>query len=175
MPDALIRPEIAGDCDAIREVVRLAFKGDAEPTLVDAIRVSRDYIPGLAFVATVGADIVGHVMVSHAELHNDGAVHEIAILAPLAVHPDRQGRGIGGDLVRAVVARADALGEPLIVLEGSPLYYPRFGFRPAAELGITLPLPDWAPPEAAMALPLAAYRSELRGAVVYPKAFDLVE
>ncbi len=173
--DAPERPETADDYDAIDDVVSGAFPSDAEARLVRGIRASREYIPALALVANVDGAVVGHVMVSHAELHHDGIVHEIAILAPLAVRREHQGRGIGGELVREVLARADALAEPLIVLEGSPLYYPRFGFRPASELGITMPLPDWAPPEAAMAIPLAAYRTELRGAVVYPKAFDLVE
>lgn len=171
----MVRPETEADYDAIYEVVQLAFNRDVEAKLVREIRSSREYVPELELVVISDGHVIGHVMVSHAQLHRDGARHDVAILAPLAVHPDRQGLGVGSRLVREVVARADALGEPLVVLEGSPQYYPRFGFRPAVEFGITLPLPDWAPPEAAMAIPLTAYVPELRGRVVYPKAFDSVE
>ena len=82
-----------------------------------------------------------------------------------------QGRGIGSALVRAGVAAAERLGEPLVVLEGSPRYYPRFGFHDCREFGISITLPDWAPPEAGMAYPLPGYHPGLRGRVEYPPAF----
>ena len=72
------------------------------------------------------------------------------------------------------MARADALGEPLVVLEGSPRYYPRFGFLPAVDHGISIDLPSWAPPEAAMVRRLAAYSPEVRGHVDYPPHFAAV-
>jgi putative acetyltransferase len=172
MTDVLVRPEREADFDAISEVVRLAFRSHVEERIVRDIRASDYYIPGLALVATVDDRVVGHVMVSHTDLEADGVRQRIAMLSPLAVHPAEQGNGIGGRLVRAVIDRADEFGEPLIVLEGSPLYYPRFGFRYSVPEGIIIHLPDWAPPEAAMMIPLTAYRPELRGTVVYPPAFD---
>jgi putative acetyltransferase len=170
--DVLIRAERDGDFEAINEVVRLAFRSHVEGRIVRDIRASENYIPELALVAVADDEIVGHVMVSHTELDNEGVRRRIAMLSPLAVHPGRQGEGIGGRLVRSVIERADARGEPLIVLEGSPLYYPRFGFRYSVPEGIIIHLPDWAPPEAAMMIPLTAYRPGLRGTVVYPPAFD---
>ena len=80
--------------------------------------------------------------------------------------------GIGAALVRSVTDLADRRGEPLVVLEGDPRYYSRFGFEPAATHGITLPLPDWAPTEAAQVLRLGHDDPRLRGTVVYPEAFD---
>jgi putative acetyltransferase len=171
-PDVAIRAESEPDFDAIGEVVRLAFRSHVEGRIVRDIRASDYYIPELALVAVVDNEVVGHVMVSHTDLDTDGVRQRIAMLSPLAVHPGHQGEGIGGRLVREVVERADARGEPLIVLEGSPLYYPRFGFRPSVPEGIIINLPDWAPEEAAMMIPLASYRPELRGTVVYPPAFD---
>ncbi len=85
--------------------------------------------------------------------------------------PDQQGTGIGAALVRAVAERVDAAEEPLLVLEGSPAYYGRLGFEPAAAHGITITLPDWAPPEAAQVLRLHASDPTMRGHVVYPPAF----
>ena len=172
MTDVLVRPEREADFDAISEVVRLAFRSHVEERIVRDIRASDYYIPGLALVATVDNRVVGHVMVSHTDLEADGVRQRIAMLSPLAVHPAEQGKGIGGRLVRDVIDRADDFGEPLIVLEGSPLYYPRFGFRYSVPEGIVIHLPDWAPPEAAMMIPLTAYRPALRGTVVYPPAFD---
>ncbi len=172
MSEVLVRPEREPDFEAISEVVRLAFRSHVEERIVRDIRASDYYIPGLALVATVDDRVVGHVMVSHTDLEADGVRQRIAMLSPLAVHPAEQGKGIGGRLVRDVIDRADEFGEPLIVLEGSPLYYPRFGFRYSVPEGIVIHLPDWAPPEAAMMIPLTAYRPELRGTVVYPPAFD---
>jgi putative acetyltransferase len=171
-PEVSVRAECEADFETIGEVVRLAFRSHVEGRIVRDIRASDYYIPELALVAVADDEIVGHVMVSHTDLDTEGARQRIAMLSPLAVHPARQGEGIGGRLVRAVIERADARGEPLIVLEGSPLYYPRFGFRHSVPEGIIINLPDWAPPEAAMMIPLRAYRSELRGTVVYPPAFD---
>jgi putative acetyltransferase len=172
MTGVVVRPERAADFDAIGEVVRRAFGSEVEERLVVDIRASDYYIPELALVATIGERVVGHVMVSYTDLDTEGGRARIPMLSPLAVHPDRQGEGIGGRLVRDVIERTDARGEPLIVLEGSPLYYPRFGFRYSVPEGIVIHLPDWAPPEAAMMIPLAAYRPDLRGTVVYPPAFD---
>ena len=141
MTDVLVRPEREADFDAISEVVRLAFRSHVEERIVRDIRASDYYIPGLALVATVDNRVVGHVMVSHTDLEADGVRQRIAMLSPLAVHPAEQGKGIGGRLVRDVIDRADDFGEPLIVLEGSPLYYPRFGFRYSVPEGIVIHLP----------------------------------
>ncbi len=62
----------------------------------------------------------------------------------------------------------------MIVLEGSPWYYPRFGFEYAVPLGITINLPDWAPAEAAQVLRLNRYDSSIRGHLIYPAAFDVI-
>lgn len=93
-------------------------------------------------------------------------------LAPLAVVPARQKAGIELALVREACRLADESGEPFVLLQGSPAYYPRLGFEPTVPLGITQPLPDWAPPEASMLIRLSAYDAALRGRVVYPPAFD---
>jgi putative acetyltransferase len=128
----------------------------------------------MALVAERDGDVVGHVMVSDCALHDDerGVVHTIAMLSPLAVAPDVQRDGIGSALVRSVCGIADDAGDQVVILEGSPRYYPRFGFVDARTLGITIHLPDWAPPEAGQALPLRAWDGSLAGNVVYPPPFD---
>lgn len=169
----VVERERPADYAAIRAVVGAAFVDQpAVMELVELIRESPEYVPELALVARVDGAVAGFVMVSHAELVSDsGERHRILTLSPLAVAPAVQGRGIGSALVPAVLAEAERLGEQLVVLEGSPRYYPRFGFRDCRELGISIALPDWAPPEAGMAFPLPAYDSRLRGRLVYPPAF----
>ena len=81
--------------------------------------------------------------------------------------------GVGSALMRAVIAEAEARGEPLVVLQGHPGYYPRFGFEWSVPLGITMDLPDWAPREAAQVLKLAAYDPAIKGRRGRtPPAFD---
>lgn len=124
-------------------------------------------------VAEREGEIVGHVMISHAKLHSGVATHQVATLSPLAVEPERQRQGIGSMLVRDVVAAAERSGEPLVLVEGDPRFYGRFGFEPAAPHGIEFTLPSWAPEEAGQVLRLTGYDPEMRGRVVYPAAFDV--
>jgi putative acetyltransferase len=172
--DVTIRAERSEDHAAIDEVVEAAFGSPAEAHLVNAIRSSEFAIPELSLVAERDGRIVGHVVVSRAEVRDGEHRRLIAMLSPLAVQPVEQGQGIGSMLVRTVTARAAALGEPVVVLEGNPAFYGRLGFEPAAEYGLTLPLPSWAPPEAAQVLRLADDDPPPRGQVVYPPAFDTV-
>ncbi len=171
---ATIRAERSEDRAAIALVVTAAFGSPVEARLVTAIRASAGFIPELSLVAELEHRIVGHVMISAASLGDGDAHHRIVTLSPLAVAPDVQRRGIGSALVREVTARADQRGEALVVLEGAPAFYGRFGFEPSAPHGIHLALPSWAPPQAGQVLRLRAYDPSFRGQVVYPPSFDEV-
>jgi putative acetyltransferase len=172
----VIRPEEPRDYDAIAVVVTAAFGSPAEAGLVAGLREVDAYRPALALVAVVDGDVVGHTMVTVTPLETDGGERrEVAMLSPLAVEPAWHGQGIGSALVREVVARADDAGHPAVVLEGSPAFYGRLGFEPSSPLGIELPLPAWAPPEAAQVHRLGAYDPALRGRVRYPAPFDELE
>jgi len=108
------------------------------------------------------------VLVSRSSL-DDG--RPVAVLSPLAVDPERQRTGIGRSLVDAVCALADEAGEPCVLLQGNPAYYGRLGFEPSADHGVTMDLPDWAPPAAAQVRRLTAWDGSLRGRLVDTEPF----
>ena len=94
-------------------------------------------------------------------------------LAPMAVAPSRQRRGIGSALVEAGLARCKELGAVAVVVLGHPEFYPRFGFVPAARFGLECEYE--VPVEAFMAMELQPHA--LRGAagkVSYHPAFGSV-
>ena len=131
------------DWAEIREVHRRAFgdDGDEIVRLVDALRADSSlYVPELSFVALAGGTVVGHVMNTWVDAAGTPALQ----LSPLGVLPEQQGQGHGSALVRASLA---AVREPLLLVEGNPKYYGRFGFVRADELGLLPPpeaLYDWA-------------------------------
>ena len=165
-----VRPEAPGDVAAIRRVHLEAFApSTGEADLVDALRASDAYERDLCLVAEVDGDVVGHIAFSGAHVDDEAPV---LALAPVAVRPSVQGRGVGSALIREALSRAAASPHGLVVVLGHPGYYPRFGFGPAAELGIVAPFE--VPAEAWMALRLPAHRPELRGVVRYADAFAAV-
>ena len=168
-----VRPD---DHEAVAAVVRAAFVQQPEVgDLPRLIRESPQYVAELELVARLDGAVVGHTMISHAALVDaDGTRHDVLTLSPLAVAPAHERQGIGGALVREALARAERTDAPLVLLEGSPAYYPRFGFTDARPHGITFDLPDWAPPEAGMVYLLPRYDPAVRGHVDYPPAFAAV-
>lgn len=175
--ECVIRPERLDDpleVRAIGEVVSAAFGSPVEAELVAAIRASEQYIPQAALVATKAGRVAGHVMISFAELDDGTTQRRVAMLSPLAVAPAYQRQGIGSALVNAVVNVAERMGEPLVVLEGSPAYYGRLGFEHSVLHGIHIRLPDWAPAEAAQVRRLTSYDAAYRGRLISPPAFEAV-
>jgi len=170
----MIRPEQRSDHESIGAVVTLAFDDRKIARLVELIRASEHYVPELALVDEHGGEVVAHVMLSYATLERpEPPPASVLLLSPMSVAPGYQRRGIGSTLVRDVLARADRRREPLVIVEGIPAYYPRFGFEPARAHGIEPPSPTIAD-QAFMVRKLSAYRDELRGRVVYPPAFDIL-
>jgi putative acetyltransferase len=170
----LIRRETRGDQAAVRRVHALAFatadgqEPPAEVTLVERLRSSTAWLPRLALVATAGEEVVGHVVCSRAWV--GAARHAVLGLGPVAVHPDRQGRGVGSALLHAALGAAEACDEPLVGLVGAPDFYRRFGFVPAADLGIDPPDRSWG--AYFQVRVLWAYTPELRGPFRYAAPFD---
>jgi len=167
-----IRTESLADRPAVLAVVAAAFRSAVEAKLVESIHTSPEFLPELSLIGNIGGQVVGHVMISYATIRDGDKDKPIALLAPLAVAPDFQRRGIGSALVTEVTRRADDRGEPLVVLEGSPVFYGRLGFEYSLPYGIQLTVPSWAPAEASQILRLSNYTASIRGLVVYPAAFD---
>jgi putative acetyltransferase len=128
----IVRAELPEDRPASIEVERSAFGQPLEAGIVEAVR---DEPGSFALVAEHDGTVVGHVQMSRARVGAD----EVLALGPIAVAPDRQGGGIGAALVVAALEEARRRGEAAVILLGSPAYYGRLGFRPAATLGLANP------------------------------------
>src|SRR5436190_9240659 len=120
-----IRHEAAADHEAVRHVNRLAFGGEDEARLVDALRSGGH--SRVSLVAEVEGRVVGHVLFSEVPILTDGGTVAALSLAPMAVLPDFQRRGVGSALVREGLEVCRA-GHRIVVVLGHPAFYPRFGF-----------------------------------------------
>ena len=167
---ALIRPEELADREAVRRVNELAFGRPNEADLVDAVRSSA---PHISLVAVVNAEIAGHILFSPVEILDDPSSARCAGLGPMAVLPSQQNRGIGSDLVRMVLEACRARGYQAVVVLGHPRYYPRFGFVPASDHGLSC---EWdVPNDVFLVLELTpGTLGKLGGLVRYLPAFAAV-
>jgi putative acetyltransferase len=167
-----IRPETSADYPAVYKVNQLAFNGrDSEPGLVEAVRKSDGYIPELSLVAEEDGQVVGHILFSRIVIETpDGTIPALS-LAPMAVLPGHQNKGIGSALVRAGMEACKQLGHGVVIVLGHPNYYPRFGF--SAALAEPLECPYGAVGGAWMAAEtIPGALKDIRGKVVYPAYFD---
>src|SRR4029079_10304974 len=127
------RAEEQRDWAAVHAVNVSAFETPAEANLVDALRDQAQ--PLVSLIAEDNGAIVGHIMFSPVSLSGHPALR-IMGLAPMAVVPEHQRKGIGSSLVRAGLEQCRQLGFGAVVVLGHPTYYPRFGFVPSTRFGM---------------------------------------
>lgn len=168
----IIREETGGDFEAVRRVNESAFGRPEEAALVEALRAVAH--PHISLVAEAEGRVVGHIFFSPVRVESAGAEHEAFALAPMAVLPEFQGRGVGSRLVREGLEECLRRGHEVVFVLGHPGYYPRFGFEPAKPRGITCEYP--VPEEAFMLKELRAGALAGRtGVVRYHEEFGKVE
>jgi len=137
--DVIIRNETKKDYDQIRKINDLAFKQENEGKMVDALRKTTDFNYLLSLVAEIKGEIVGHILFYPLKIKNKNEEHTVLSLAPIAVHPKYQNKGIGSKLVKRGLEIAKDNGFDAVIVIGHPNYYPRFGFTPAKNWNIKLP------------------------------------
>jgi len=143
-----IRQEKPEDIPLIHSVLEQAFKRDAEAKLADKLRLA--CAEHLSLVADDNGTIVGHILFTPVLIKNGAEVRGMG-LAPMAVLPSRQRRGIGSLLVKSGLQILQERGCPFVIVLGHPDYYPRFGFQPTSGFNIKSQW-DGVPDEAFMIL-----------------------
>lgn len=137
MESLTIRPEAPSDIPIIHRIVEAAFANaprtsHTEHYIVSALR--RAGALSVSLVAEHGGSLVGHVALSPVTTTAEDE-HWYG-LGPISVLPERQGKGIGAELLRAALTQLQAIGAAGCVVLGEPSYYSRFGFCP--EPGLVL-------------------------------------
>ena len=170
-PDLLIRPEVSDDHQSVRNLHLAAFADqESVAALVDVLRVAEAPLAPMSFVAMIGDQVVGHVLLSAGRLDAPRRIVHVLVLAPLGVLPGFQNRGIGTRLIEHALAMAEGQGVPLLFLEGLPDYYGRRGFGRADEVGFRSPSLR-IPADAFQAARLSAYEPWMTGTLVYSEPF----
>ena len=145
-----IRESTTGDLAALLAVHEAAFgpgEGKIISALVQDIFADPSAQPLVSLVAVAEEAVLGHILFSAAHLSagedaaGTGEFPPAALLAPLAVTPAAQKRGIGSALIAAGLQRLAADGIGVVFVLGYPAYYSRHGFTPAGRQGFEAPYP----------------------------------
>ena len=138
----IVRAETAADYPAVRQINELAFGRPNEAVLVDKLRAVAE--PQISLVAVKDRLVVGHIFFSPVSIEISDPATLVLGLGPLAILPEYQKQGLGSQLVRAGLKECQRIGCNVVVLIGHPEYYPRFGFVPAKQKGLSCeyPVPD---------------------------------
>ena len=168
---ATIREELPEDFDAVRELNRLAFGRDTEGRLVDLLRERGCAIVSLVALEETKGEVIGHIFFSRIRIETPTAYVSAVSLAPMAVTPAWQRRGVGSELVRRGLEECRARGETIISVLGHAHYYPRFGF--SADFAVPLVGPHAGPEWMALELAPGALAG-VSGKVRYAEAFRVV-
>ena len=125
------------DVSAIGMVIEKAFCDEENKLIMNlVVELSEETIsPSIkSLVAEVDNQVIGYVSFSPIFLKSDSSISGY-ILAPLAVVPKHQKKGIGSNLIKSRIDMLTENGVGAILVYGDPDYYRRFGFK--AEIGLS--------------------------------------
>lgn len=171
----IIRQEQKQDHVRVHQLIEEAFRSMAisdhrEQFLVDRLRNSDAFIPELSLVAEVSSDIIGYILLTKIFINNAKVQYPSLTLAPVAVKPQYQGRGIGGGLILKAHEVAKQLGFTSITVLGHPNLYTRFGYVQSDQFSILFPFD--VPARNCMIIELEPNTLEsITGTVQYPPPF----
>jgi putative acetyltransferase len=133
-----IRQSRADDIPSIEKLYPAAFP---EEDLLPLVRQLLTEDAGiLSLVAEAGGLTVGHILFTLCGI--SGSEARAALLAPLAVAPEWQRKGIGSALIRDGLTRLERDGVAHVYVLGDPAYYGRSGFKPETGVAPPYPLPE---------------------------------
>ena len=158
-----IRETSDADLNDILRVEGAAFDGGKEVELMRDLLADPSAKPFLSLLAFVDDQPAGHILFTAARLVNSLREVAVSFLAPLAVVPVFQRRGVGGSLVKDGLERLSRSGVDLVFVVGHPGYYPRHGFIQAGKVGFETAYPM--AEEHAEAWMVRALRPDLLGSV----------
>ena len=166
-----VKAENTGYFDAIRGINNQAFGQPQEAQLIESLRKLENYIPKLSLLALTADKAIGHILFFPIYIETENQKHQTLSLAPMAVLPEYQNKGVGGGLVRYGLAQAKTLGYDSALVLGHPNYYPKFGFEKAGKWKIKCP---WeVPDEAWMAIELKTGSLDSKeGKALFPKEYE---
>lgn len=171
----ILRQEKETDFTEVFEVNKFAFEKENEAKLVDALRNnSKVFIPELSIVAVKNNKIVGHILFTKIKIKDKKEnLNESLALAPIAIIPEFQKKGIGTKLIKKGLEVAKDLGFKSVIVLGHEHYYPKFGFEPAEKWDIK---PSFkVNPNVFMCIELVKDGlKNISGTVIYPKEFETV-
>jgi putative acetyltransferase len=171
MIESIIRQETLKDYEQITMVNDLAFKQPNEGLMISALRKNKKFIPRLSLVTEIDSKVVGHILFFPLNIISGEKSFEVLSLAPMAVLPEYQNKGIGKKLVTEGLKKSKEMGYKAVVVLGHPTYYPKFGFEPASKWNIQLPIDD-IPDEASMAMELEKrFLKNKAGVIEYPEEY----
>ena len=139
-----IRKSTESDLKDVLDVETQAFGNEKGPEivgLVNGLLVDPTAMPLLSLLAVNDDQAIGHILFTKARITYSKESMSAAILAPLAVLPDAQCQGVGGQLIEKGLRLLSESGVELVFVLGHPDYYPRHGFKPAGALGFEAPYP----------------------------------
>ena len=152
-----IREEQSEDIPIIREVNKRAFGQPQEADVVDELR--RNCNDLMSLVAVAQDQVVGHILFSPVTIESEDRIVRGVGLAPMAVLPEYQRKGVGAELIRTGITRLGSKGCPFVIVLGHAEYYPRFGFETASRYGVRS---EWDVPDDAFMI-LILNKSEMQG------------
>ncbi|MDA9764457.1 MAG: N-acetyltransferase [Opitutales bacterium] len=119
----MVRRALKEDFASAQEILDLAFApSPCESTLVECVYRSTEVFHDWVYLES--DRIVAYVLYTQACRRDELVGWH---LAPLAVHPDFQNKGLGSELIEQTLLESPISDEPVFVL-GDPNYYERFGF-----------------------------------------------
>ncbi len=137
-----IRKSTELDRPEIKNIHIKAFgeqKGQVIADLVNDLLYDETATPLLSLVAIEHEKIIGHIIYTKVKVTQAAEPVSAQILAPLAVLPIAQSKGVGSQLIKEGLNRLKQSGVKLVFVLGHPDYYPRSGFTPAGILGYAAP------------------------------------